>query len=69
MYVEFSQLKLNLLILLIFPIFIKLERYTKKAYLENDNKIFKTFRYFLCYILAEIFLILSKIKNKKISSL
>ena len=69
MYVEFSQLKLNLLILLIFPIFIKLERYTKKAYLENDNKIFKTFRYFLCYILAGIFLILSKIKNKKISSL
>ena len=35
MYVEFSQLKLNLLILLIFPIFIKLERYTKKAYLET----------------------------------
>ena len=68
MLVEFSELNIKLLILLIFPIFNMLQDYSKKAYLEKDNPMFKSFRYFLSYILAGIFLIIFKLRNKSSSS-
>ena len=68
MLVEFSALKWNLLILLIFPVFINVERYTKQFYITKENNIFKTFRYFLCYNLTGIFLLISIYRNRHIKS-
>ena len=68
MLLEFSQLNIKLRLPLIFPIFNQIEKHCKKAYVEKDNQLFKTFRYFLSYIFASIFLLLFKIRNRKNSN-
>ena len=55
MLIEFSDFNLKILILLIFPIFKTVQDYSKKAYVVEDNYIFKTFRYFASYIFGFIF--------------
>ena len=67
MFMEFSELNVKLLLLLIFPIFMNIEKAIKKLYLEKDNQIFKYFRYFLSYCFAGVFLIIFKIRNKRTS--
>ena len=67
MFMEFSELNVKLLLLLIFPIFMNIENAIKILYLEKDNQIFKYFRYFLSYCFAGIFLIIFKIRNKRTS--
>ena len=67
MWIEFSEFNLKLLILLIFPVFMQIQNYTKEAYIEKnkDNQIFKAFRYFCSYIFAGIFLIIFEIRNRR----
>ena len=67
MLIELSELNIKLLLLLIFPVFIQLQDATKKKYMIKDNQIFKTFRYFSCYIFAGLFFIIFKIRNRKSS--
>ena len=67
MFIEFTVLNVKLLILLIFPIFDEIEDYTLKEYIVDDNQLFKAFRYFLSYIIAGIFLIIYKIRNRKLN--
>ena len=71
MLIECSEFNFKLLIPLIFPIFKRIQDYTKKSYLIDDNQLFKTFRYFVSYIFAIIpFLIIKyrikNLQNKKI---
>ena len=69
MWVEFSELNLNLLILLIFPISKRIQDYTKKAYLVKDNQLMKNFRYFNSYIFAFIPLLIVKYRTRKTSNI
>jgi hypothetical protein len=39
MLIELSEFNLKLLIPLIFPIFKRIEDYSKKAYLKNENQL------------------------------
>jgi len=64
MLIEFSEFNLKLLIPLIFPIFKRIEDYSKKAYIKEDNQLFKTFRYFLSYIFAFIPFLIIKFRTK-----
>ena len=68
MLIEFSELNIKLLILLIFPVFNFIENYSKKAYINKENFLFKIFRYFLSYVFAGIFLVIIKIMNRKPNS-
>ena len=68
MFVEFTELNIKLLILLIFPIFNEIEDYTKKEFLIKDNQLFKIFRYFMSYIIAGVFLIIYKIRNRQLDT-
>ena len=70
MWIEFSELNIKLLILLIFPVFVQKQNFTRNAYIEKDkdNSSFKAFRYFSSYIFAGIFLIIFKIRNRSSSS-
>jgi len=65
MLIEFPELNIKLLILLIFPVFNFIENYSKKAYIVKENFLFKIFRYFLSYIFAGVFLLIIKFKNRK----
>ena len=67
MFIELSELNIKLLVLLIFPIFTQLEGLSEDLFLSKDNLLFKSFRYFLSYILSFVFLIIYKIRNKKSS--
>ena len=64
MLIELSEFNLKLLIPLIFPIFKRIEDYSKKAYIKEDNQLFKTFRYFLSYIFAFIPFLIIKFRTK-----
>ena len=64
MLIEFSDFNLKILILLIFPIFKTVQDYSKKAYVVEDNYIFKTFRYFASYIFGFIPLLIIKYRSK-----
>ena len=64
MLIEFSDFNLKILILLIFPIFKTVQDYSKKAYVVEDNYIFKTFRYFASYIFGVIPLLIIKYRSK-----
>ena len=68
MLIEFSEFNFKLLLLLIYPIFIQLENQAKYAYRKQNNDVFKPFRYFLCYIFVGIFLVIFKIRNRKLFS-
>ena len=65
MSVEFSKFNIKLLVLLIFPVFRNLERFTTYLCITEDNSIFDAFRYFLCRIFSAIFLFISYYNNKK----
>ena len=58
MKVELSEFNFKLFIPLIFPIFKRIGDFTKKSYMIKDHQLFKTFRYFLSYILSFIFLLI-----------
>ena len=64
MLIELSAFNLKLLIPLIFPIFKRIEDYSKKAYIKEENQLFKTFRYFLSYIFAFIPFLIIKFRTK-----
>ncbi len=68
MWIEFSELNIKLLILIIFPVFMQIQNFTRNAYIEKDNSSFKAFRYFSSYIFSGIFLIIFKIRNRSSSS-
>ena len=65
MLVEFSDFNLKLVILLIYPISMRIQHYTRQLYLENDNYFFYTFRYFACYTFAFIPLLIIQYRSKK----
>ena len=64
MLIEFSELNIKLLLPLIFPICKFIELYEQKLYLIEDNKYFISFRYFLSYIFAIIFLLIVQHRSK-----
>ena len=65
MFIELSELNIKLLVLFIYPLFEQIEDHIKVLYLkkDKDNQLFKSFRYFLSYILAGIFLLIFNIRN------
>ena len=71
MLVDFPKFNIKLLVLLIFPVFRTIERYTTPLYITEDNSLFDTFRYFLCQIISVIFLYIfyKQNKGKKLISL
>ena len=64
MWIEFSEFNIKLLLPLIFPIFKRVQDYTKKTYLTKDNQLFKTFRYFMSYMFSIIPFLIIKIRTK-----
>ena len=64
MFVEFPKINVTILVLLIFPIFRTIERFTTPLYITEDNSLFDAFRYFLCRIFAGIFLFIFYKRNK-----
>ena len=64
MWIEFSEFNIKLLLPLIFPIFKRVQDYTKKTYLTKDNQLFKTFRYFMSYMFSIIPFLIMKIRTK-----
>ena len=65
MLIEFYEIHIKLLILLIFPVFSTVEVYAKKLYLTKENFLFRMFLYFLSYNFSFIFLLIFLRKNKK----
>ena len=69
MWIELSECNLKLLILLIFPIFKRVQDFTKKLYIKEeiykDKTLFKTFRYYFSYTLSFIPLIILYFRTKK----
>lgn len=68
MLIEFSEFNLKLLLFIIYPIFIRIQDFSKDAYIKNgkDNELFITFRHFLSFIFSGIFLLIFKIRTRKI---
>ena len=64
MWIEFSEFNIKLLLPLIFPIFKRIQDYSKKAYITQDNQIFKTFRYFTSYMFSIIPFLIIKCRTK-----
>ena len=67
MWIEFSDLDPKLLLLLLFPVFKRIQDVTKEFALSSDNFIFQTFRYFLNYLFAmfPLLIIKCRMKNNK----
>ena len=65
MLIEFSEFNWKILILLIFPIFKRVEEFPRKECITKDNQLFKTFRYFLSYSLSFIPFLIIKLRMKK----
>ena len=68
MLIELSEFNFKLFIPLIFPAFKRVQDLTKKLYIEedyDDHTLFKTFRYYLCYIFSFIPLLIIYIRTKK----
>jgi hypothetical protein len=58
MWIEFSEFNFKLLIPLIFPIFKRVQDFTKKLYIKDskdDKTLFKTFRYFFVILYHSYF--------------
>ena len=64
MLIELSEFNYKLLIPFIFPISRRLEDFSKKLYIMEDNDIFKAFRYFLSYSLCFIPFLIIEIRTK-----
>lgn len=56
MLFEFPKFNIKILVLLIYPIFNRLEALIVPLYLKEDNSLFDAFRYFISYIIAGILL-------------
>ena len=69
MWIELSEFNIKIFLPLIFPIFNRINDLTREIYKKNDgdNKLFKNFRYFLCYTFSFIPLII--ITNSQITKL
>ena len=65
--IEFSELNIKLLVILIFPVFNTIEFYSKKLYLTDDNLLFMPFRHYISYIFSFIILLIVYQKNKSLS--
>lgn len=65
MLIELSEFNFKLFIPLIYPIFKRLQDFTKKTYIIKDNHLFKTFRYFFSYIFSFIFLLIIFFRTRK----
>ena len=65
MFIEFSNFNIKLIILIIFPLFRRIEDFVKNAYLTDNNYLFKMFRYFSSYIFSFILLLIMRRRNKK----
>ena len=65
MLIEFSKINIKLFFPLIFPIFYRIERYISTTYFEKDNNLFKTFRYFLSYLLCIIPYLIIRIRSSR----
>ena len=68
MWIELSEFNLKLFIPLIFPVFKRIQDLTKKLYIKkgyDDHTLFKTFRYYLCHILAFVPLLIVYYRTKK----
>ena len=65
--IEFSELNIKLLVILIFPVFNTIELYSKKLYLTDDNLLFMPFRHYISYIFSFIILLIAYQKNKSLS--
>ena len=68
MGIELSEFNLKLFIPLIFPVFKRIQDLTKKLYIKkgyDDHTLFKTFRYYLCHILAFVPLLIVYYRTKK----
>ena len=68
MIIEFSEFNLKLLLFLVYPIFILIEDYSKEAYIKDgkDNNLFITFRHYLSFIFSGIFLLIFKLRTRKV---
>ena len=64
MLFEFPKFNIKILVLLIYPIFNRLEALIVALYLKEDNSLFDAFRYFISYIIAGILLFISYKINK-----
>ena len=67
MLIEFSEFNIKLLILLIYPIFKRLDDIPRNSYLTDDNQQFKTFRYYLSYFLSFIPFIILLFRSRNIN--
>jgi hypothetical protein len=63
MWIEF-EFNIKILFILIYPIFKKIEEFTKN-YITKDNRLFKSFRYFLSYSLNFIPYLIIKFRSKR----
>jgi len=63
MWIEF-EFNVKILFILIYPIFKRIEDFTRD-YLTKDNRLFKTFRYFLSYGLNFIPYLIIKFRSKR----
>ena len=68
MWIELSEFNFKLFLPLIFPIFKRIQDFSKKLYIKDskdDETLFKTFRYYFSYIFAFIPLLIIYIRTKK----
>ena len=65
MWIELSEFNIKIFLPLIYPIVKRIEDIPRKAYLNDDNQLFKTFRYFLCYTLSFVPFLVIKLRTKK----
>ena len=63
MWIEF-EFNIKIFFILIYPIFKKIEEFTKN-YITKDNRLFKSFRYFLSYSLNFIPYLIIKFRSKR----
>ena len=68
MWIELSELKFKLLLPLMFPLFRRIQDITKKLYITKDYQLFKTFRYFLSYMLSFVFLIIIYFRTRQVKN-
>ena len=65
MLIEFSKIKYQLFIPLIYPFFIQIKTLINNSWTDiEDNPFFKLFRYYLSYLLSFIFIIIINLRTK-----
>ena len=65
MLIELSEFNIKIFIPLIYPVFKRIQDFSKKAYIDKDNQLFKSFRYFLSYTISFIPFLIIKLRTKK----